>query len=895
MKAFLIPLGLLTLSLGAILYPALSGDRRLAFRDVSHFYQPLYRAIDARISAGDLPLWNPLDQFGLPVAGETTTALFYPGRLVFHLGLDAPQSLAVYIYLHLILAGLSVFWIARRYHGSVAASALAGVVYAAGGPVLFLYTNPPFLVGAAWLPLAAGFLVEAVHRWNRVSFAIGSMALAMMLLGGDVQSAAQVIVFLLGYVLLRAIRRMRVARRQTRLAGDARLGTKMLLGGTVLRLMTIGLAIGLASGAASLQIIPSWQWSQQSVRRHSPSSGVAQLTAAEPYVAAPSAWWQAPAAGTHQANVYDFSVGPWQWIGALLPGVCGEMFPENTRITRLLPSEGKTWTPSLFLGVLPAICLLIRLPIYLRRLVNRQAQRGRGNPLRIWDGMILAGLVFSLGGFGLVWAVRELAYLFGGAMILNDCNAAVGGPYWFLVSFVPGYANFRFPAKWLVFFSLGLALLTAHMVDRLARGSRDRWSGASVSLIGISVLALLISLLPIGSFGIDLSPAADSFFGPLNLSLWQLQAFWAAVHAALFATIVLVLCRRCPPSSRVLPIALLALTLIELTLHGRGLIGTASAPSDSKLAEMQRTTAPLRRVISLAAAPRWPERWGATSPSATPDPRNLRLEQVEHGQQLSLFMRWHLDAGIAKLNSPTSISHWRGPIFWDAVRPVLADSPPDQTTDRLRRLCQLLGADATLQPRVAQPERGPTASTEAPLQIRLDARVRNPDAAPIELVDDWRVVAPSEIVAVLPEHVRDYLTDATQASLLESESESLRTDLEPIPTVSELEIEEHQPERTLSHVEVSHPTLVKFFQIQDGNWTARYRATGGSVWHQATSHPVDFVSQGFEVPAGNWQVEFRYRPTWLVPASAISLFGWGFALWLLAAGFGCWRCARLGA
>ncbi|QDV57944.1 hypothetical protein Mal33_39600 [Rosistilla oblonga] len=884
MKAFLIPLGLLTLSLGAILYPALSGDRRLAFRDVSHFYQPLYRAIDARISVGDLPLWNHLDQFGLPVAGETTTALFYPVRAVFHLGFDTPQSLAIYVYLHLILAGLSVFWIARRHHGSVAASALAGIVYAASGPVLFLYTNPPFLVGAAWLPMAVGFLIEAVHRWNRSSFAIGSLSLAMMILGGDVQSAAQVVVFLVGYVLFRAIRRLRIVRRRTRRSGSLRLGYSMLVTGTARRLMTIGLAIGLASAAASLQIIPSWQWSQQSVRRHSPSPGVAQLTAAEPYVAAPTAWWQAPAAGTHQANVYDFSVGPWQWIGALLPGVCGEMFPENTRITRLVPSEGKTWTPSLFLGVLPAICLLIRLPIYLRRLVNRQSQRGGGNPLRIWDGMILAGLVFSLGGFGLVWAVRELAYLFGGAMILNDCNAAVGGPYWFLVSFVPGYSNFRFPAKWLVFFSLGLALLTAHTIDRWSRTSRDGSIRASAVLLGISALTLVVSLLPIGSLGIDLRPAADRFFGPLNLSLWQLHAFGAAVHAGLFAAIILVLCRRCTPGSSLLPIALLALTLVDLTLHGRGLIATASAPPELKLAEMQQTTAPLRRVVSLATALRWPERWGTASPSVTPDPHNRRIEQVEHGQQLSLFMRWHLDAGIAKLNSAASISHWRGPIFWDAVRPVLADSPPEQTSERLSRLCQLLGADATLQPRVAQADHGPTASTEAPLQVSLDARIRNPDAAPIQLVDDWRDVAPSEIVAVLPEHVSDYLTGATEASLLESDDDSLRTDSQQIPAASECQIEEHQPERTFAHVEAARPTLVKFFQMQDGNWTARYRATGGSVWHQATSRPVDFVNQGFELPAGNWQVEFRYRPTWLVPASAISIVGWALVLVMLFSG-----------
>ena len=74
----------------------LTGEERLAFRDVSHFYTPLYEYVASRTSDHWLPLWNPLDQTGLPLVGETTTAVLYPVRwAVFSLPLPAAQALSL--------------------------------------------------------------------------------------------------------------------------------------------------------------------------------------------------------------------------------------------------------------------------------------------------------------------------------------------------------------------------------------------------------------------------------------------------------------------------------------------------------------------------------------------------------------------------------------------------------------------------------------------------------------------------------------------------------------------------------------------------------------------------------------------------------------------------------
>src|SRR5262249_38857460 len=78
-------------------------------------------------------------------------------------------------------------------------SAISGLAYAFGAPILFQYCNIIFLVGAAWLPLG----VRAVDRWVRLGRRWGllelAVVLAMQTLGGDPQSAYLLGLSALGY------------------------------------------------------------------------------------------------------------------------------------------------------------------------------------------------------------------------------------------------------------------------------------------------------------------------------------------------------------------------------------------------------------------------------------------------------------------------------------------------------------------------------------------------------------------------------------------------------------------------------------------------------------------------------------------------------------------------
>src|SRR5271165_4552663 len=176
--------GLFLLCFGAALW----GGGQFGYRDAGHFYYPLYQRVQAEWQQGRWPLWEPEENSGIPLLGNPTAAVLYPGKLVFAL-LPYAWGARVYVVSHTALAFLSTLIMMRSWGTSWFGSALSALAYAFGAPILFQYCNIIFLIGAAWLPL--GF--HAVDRWVRLGRRWGLVELAIVLsiqvLAGDPQAA----------------------------------------------------------------------------------------------------------------------------------------------------------------------------------------------------------------------------------------------------------------------------------------------------------------------------------------------------------------------------------------------------------------------------------------------------------------------------------------------------------------------------------------------------------------------------------------------------------------------------------------------------------------------------------------------------------------------------------
>ena len=113
--------------------------------------------------AGRLPLWEPEENGGVPLLGNPTAAVLYPGKLIYA-ALPILGRPALNVISHVGLAYAAMWCLMRGWGVSSTGSVLAALGYAFGGPVLLQYCNVIFLVGAAWMPLA--FL--SAERWLRL-------------------------------------------------------------------------------------------------------------------------------------------------------------------------------------------------------------------------------------------------------------------------------------------------------------------------------------------------------------------------------------------------------------------------------------------------------------------------------------------------------------------------------------------------------------------------------------------------------------------------------------------------------------------------------------------------------------------------------------------------------
>ncbi len=93
----------------------------------------------------------------------------------------------------------------------------------------------------------------------------------------------------------------------------------------------------------------------------------------------------------------------------------------------------------------------------------------RRGPLRYrWvSWCVVLTALGSLGVFGIGWMVHSIwCSVPGNDPRVHLLGDHVGGLYWLMVVCLPGYAQFRYPAKLLVVAALGISLLAARGWDR---------------------------------------------------------------------------------------------------------------------------------------------------------------------------------------------------------------------------------------------------------------------------------------------------------------------------------------------------------------------------------------------------------------------------------------------
>jgi hypothetical protein len=885
---------------------ALCADRGFAFRDAAHFYYPLFAWVNRQWAAGQVPLWNPQENCGVPVLADGTSSVFYPGKLVFAMPLSYAWNFKLYTTLHVLLAAGAAFLLARRWGASRYAAGLAAVAYAFGGSVLFQYCNVVYLVGAAWLPLALAAADRMlVDRSVRGALLLGAV-LALMVLGGDPQMAYHAGLLAAGYawLLWRSDRRANRGRSVTiQLPGKARtaVGSEVCHQTRRMhhRFVLLSLAALAAFALSAIQVLPSSEWSRRSERAayRSPRSiyEVPSYLARDTFEGDRSSITRGlfgePESGMHHGHIYEFSVGPWRLPEFVWPNFSGQMFPAHRRWASAVPAEGRVWTPSLYLGLVP---LLLGLSVW----------RVRSGPvaMRWLSWASLLATLASFGGYGVGWLLHEFRCGVLGAQAEDVILGwPVGGLYWLLVVTLPGYAYFRYPAKLMVIAALGFSQLAAFGLDRLREREPEplrRWTLGFV-LVSAAAYVASLAISPVwGEWTRHVRP--DTLYGPFDATGALIGLRASLLHAVLLGGLVWWLLGEAGRQSpRWLAPALLLLTAADISMSNGWMVLTAP---QSDWQETSRVAASIAehesrdgdgqpyRVFRASRRHWYPEQWSLRSS------RDRHRDSFRWDRQ-TLYPKYHLENGLAIVEAYGSSASYDYLAVLGAARRY-GWQRPDGVGEPNPVVMDVLGVRYSIFPdgaRCPGAEQLPLAAGSPPVP---DAALwRSPQPYPrawivheVVTVPPLRRAGPDQIARRTRQvfFPGDTPYDLRKTAVVETDA---RPPLPSIPPASAATAGEScrvvvaEPQRVVVDARLQQPGLLVVSDLFYPGWTAEVASADGT----RTQVPIlrtNRIMRGVVLPAGTHRIAFVYQPLSFYAGALVSVAAWLiFAAAFFFAGF----------
>ncbi|MBI3876593.1 MAG: YfhO family protein [Verrucomicrobia bacterium] len=166
-----------------LLFPdVILGTRTFVFRDYGLYSYPLAHHLRESLRHGEIPLWNPLSNCGVPFLAQWNPMTLYPPSLFFVL-LPLTWGLGMFMLLHLVWAGAGMFVLARRWTGSQIAATFAGLIFVFNGLMTNCLMWPCYVAVLSWAPWV---LLTVEHAWREGGkhICIAALAGAMQMLAG---------------------------------------------------------------------------------------------------------------------------------------------------------------------------------------------------------------------------------------------------------------------------------------------------------------------------------------------------------------------------------------------------------------------------------------------------------------------------------------------------------------------------------------------------------------------------------------------------------------------------------------------------------------------------------------------------------------------------------------
>lgn len=136
----------------------------------------------ASLLRGEVPLWNPLNNCGIPFLAQWNTAVLYPPTL-FYVLLPFPWSLNIFCLAHLFIAGLGMYFLAVRWFDNRFAATFAGLIFAWNGLSIQSLVWVSNLAALTWMPFVILFVERAWQQGGRRLIPAALVAAVQLLAG----------------------------------------------------------------------------------------------------------------------------------------------------------------------------------------------------------------------------------------------------------------------------------------------------------------------------------------------------------------------------------------------------------------------------------------------------------------------------------------------------------------------------------------------------------------------------------------------------------------------------------------------------------------------------------------------------------------------------------------
>jgi hypothetical protein len=175
------------------------------WEDFLYQFYPFRNFAAVSLAGGELPLWNPFTFSGTPFQADIQSAVFYLPNLILTLFVSGGRLnfywLEVQIILHIMLAGVSMYYLAKEFELPNFSAFITGVVFSLSGFMITHAIHQVIICQVAWFPLIVLLFRRAILRRSLAAMIIGGIVLGNAILAGFPQVSLYIILFLFIYFL----------------------------------------------------------------------------------------------------------------------------------------------------------------------------------------------------------------------------------------------------------------------------------------------------------------------------------------------------------------------------------------------------------------------------------------------------------------------------------------------------------------------------------------------------------------------------------------------------------------------------------------------------------------------------------------------------------------------